>query len=96
MTIPDSGDCRHQSPVFFGYDLVKKPRSRAGALPEDEVPRREDFIAHGKGKPCPVCLVGKPGTTMHPCSIPGTGYIFLLLTSLYLGYIFPPCRGPLL
>eukprot|EP00752_Nemacystus_decipiens_P008302 g7422.t1 len=64
MTIPDNQDCRHLSPVFFGYDLVKKPRSRAGALPDDEVPQREDFVTHRKGKPCPVCLVGKPGC---PC-----------------------------
>lgn len=65
MTIPDGEDCRLKSPVFYGYDLVKKPRSRAGALPEDEVPQREDFVTHRKGKPCPVCLVGKPGTTVH-------------------------------
>ncbi|CAM9441219.1 unnamed protein product, partial [Scytosiphon promiscuus] len=64
MTIPDNQDCRHQTPVFFGYDLAKKPRSRAGALPEDEKPQREDFVAHRKGRPCPVCLVGKPGC---PC-----------------------------
>lgn len=61
MTIADNQDCRHLSPVFFGYDLVKKPRPRAGALPEDEVPQREDYVTHRKGKSCPVCLVGKPG-----------------------------------
>ncbi|CAM9150534.1 unnamed protein product [Ectocarpus sp. 12 AP-2014] len=64
MTIPDDQDSRHQSPVFFGYDLVKKPRSRGGALEDHEKPKREDFVVHRKGKSCPVCLVGKPGC---PC-----------------------------
>ncbi|CAM9873724.1 unnamed protein product [Ectocarpus sp. 6 AP-2014] len=64
MTLPDDQDSRHQSPVFFGYDLVKKPRSRGGALEDHEKPKREDFVVHRKGKPCPVCLVGKPGC---PC-----------------------------
>ena len=75
ITIPDNQDCRQLSPVFFGYDLVKKPRSRAGALPDDEVPLREDFVTHRKGKPCPVCLVGKPGSLL---------LLLLLLLSLLL------------
>lgn len=61
MTIPDDRDSQHQSPVFFGYDLAKKPRSRGGLLEDHEKPKREDFVVHRKGKPCPVCLVGKPG-----------------------------------
>ncbi|CAM9233688.1 unnamed protein product [Laminaria digitata] len=64
MTIPDVQDCRHQSPVFFGYDLARKPTGRGGDIAEEDKPQREDFVAHREGKPCPVCLVGKPGC---PC-----------------------------
>lgn len=82
MTIPDDQDSRHQSPVFFGYDLVKKPRSRGGALDDHEKPKREDFVVHRKGKPCPVCLVRKPGV--------GAGGVasydlFALATALHSG-----------
>lgn len=61
MTIPDNQNCRHQTPVFFGYDLARKPRSRIGGMADDELPLREDYVGHRKGKPCAVCLVGKPG-----------------------------------
>lgn len=92
MTIPDSQDCRHLSPVFFGYDLVKKPRSRAGALPEDELPEREDFVTHRKGKPCPVCLVGKPG--LLPLLFSLFSLLLLLLVVLVLEGFSSTCSSP--
>lgn len=62
MTIPDVQDSRNQSPVFYGFDLARKPRSRSDGAVEEEGPTREDFVTHGRGKKaCMVCLVGKPG-----------------------------------
>lgn len=59
---PDAQDPRHQTPVFRGYELARKPRRGGGqGLEEDEQPKREDYVAHRKGHPCAVCLVGKPG-----------------------------------
>lgn len=61
MTIPDAQDCRHQTPIFFGYELARHPSSARAGFEEEQGPTLEDFVAHRKGKPCPVCLVGKPG-----------------------------------
>lgn len=59
---PGAQDPRHQTPVFLGYELARKPgRGGRGLEDEDEQPRREDYVAHRKGQPCAVCLVGKPG-----------------------------------
>lgn len=85
MTIPDVQDCRHQSPVFFGYDLARKPTGRGGDIAEDDEPQREDFVAHREGKPCPVCLVGKPGAAIHEqCHV-------FVAVDLFVSHICPVC-----
>ena len=63
VTIPDTQDCQYQSPVFFGYTLARNSLANANAQERDKRPTREDFISYRPGQSCPVCLVGKPGTS---------------------------------
>lgn len=56
-------DSCYQSPVFFGYELARKPRARESTASAAGEPRPslEDYVRRKSGNPCPVCLLGKVG-----------------------------------